>query len=253
MKKGGQKTVVLSLKFMNAKLSLLLAVLCALPHLGCWSAPTSYNPSNRSAQFSSYEDPALVARQTRTVIADLKHEVNNHEAELRIFDEKLHNQEMIFENLRQEILDSLQGQKDYTRATSVNLDGRIDSLDNTVKGLINDMRQLKTQANDSVQVLTQYKQKLGEIEKIIEAQNQHMKSLEGALNAIMEVLQAKDAAEKTALAIQKGTDGIKTYKVQPGDTLEKIAKAQKVSVQVLRDYNKLSNDRIVVGQTLKIP
>lgn len=256
MKKAGQRTAVLSLRSMNAKSTLILAVLFALPAMLCLGAPSYYNynnNNNRPISSPTYDDSANAARQMRTAVSDLRHEVNNHESELRMFEERLHNQEMIVENLRQEVSEGMQSQKDYARASSVNLDGKIDSLDNTVKGLITDMRQLKTQANDSVQVLTQYKQKLGEIERIIEAQNQHMKSLESALNAMMEVLQAKEAAEKVAMTTQRSPEGAKVYKVQPGDTLEKIAKSQRVPVQVLRDYNKLTNDRIIVGQTLKIP
>lgn len=174
-----------------------------------------------------------------------------------MFEEKLHTQEASFEHLRQQITDSVESQRDFARATMINLEGKIETADQSIKnlellvrGVMADFRQLKTQANDSVSVLGQYKQKFIEIEKLLEAQNEHMQNLEAALHSIMEIIQTKEAAKEIALKI---TEGPKTYKVQAGDTLKKIARDQKTSVKALREANQLFNDRIIVGQTLKIP
>lgn len=246
---------------MNAKSFCFMGALLAFPLFTCWSAPYPTYPGRPVPQQSSQQmrqtpvDSNVDPRQLKTAVADLKHELNNHEAEIRIFENKLHNQESALEHIRQQIVDDLQGQKDYTRAMSVNLEGKIDTLDNAVKGVMADLRQIKDQANDSVNILSQYKQKLGELEKMIEAQNQHMTSLENALHSLVDVWQAKEAAaqEIATKQAQAATETAKTYKVQAGDNLEKIAKAHKVTVQILRDYNHLTTDRIVIGQTLKIP
>ena len=234
--------------FAAAALSLILA--------SAGAAPQSAYPNNRPAPVK--EDPGAAMRQIKTSLADLKHEVSNHEAEIRIFEEKLHNQEASFEQLRQQLTEDVQTQRDFVKASNINLEGKtetleqsLNNLDALVKGLTNDLRQMKTQANDSVSVLAQYKQKLTELEKLLENQNQHMRNLETAMHSMMEVLQAKQSAKDIAVKMSEG--GTKTYKVQPGDSLEKIARAQHVSVQALTDANNLSNDRIKVGQTLKIP
>lgn len=260
---------------MNGKSFSLLVVLLALPSSICQAAPAynGYNNGYNNSNYNSYpanynnsnnsysarpievrplEDNTANARQARA-LNDLKNEVNNHEAEIRTFESRLNNQETILENVRQQLTETVQAQQELSKAQSVNLEGRIDSLDGTVKGLIADMRLIKTQSNDTVAILAQYKQKLGEFEKLIEAQNQHMKNLEAALNSIMEVLQAKEASEKAMSRSYDTPIGSKTYKVQPGDSLEKVARMHKVSVQALRDANKLNQDRIMVGQTLKIP
>ena len=43
------------------------------------------------------------------------------------------------------------------------------------------------------------------------------------------------------------------YKVKSGDTLSQIAAVHQVSLASLRGYNSLKNDRLRVGDTLRIP
>jgi LysM repeat protein len=242
MKKVGQKIVVLSLRFMFAKISCHLFLIAALPFL---VAAQSYQGQGRAT-------PDDTSRQIKTNISELKNEVRNHEMEIRTFEEKLHNQETTLENIRQQLFNEMQQGKDYIRSTSSNLEGKIHPLDNSLKGVISDLKQLQNQANDSIGVLNQYKQKLSELEQIVTAQNEHMRHLEAALKSIMEVLQVKETASKEIASVKcDGASG--TYKVQSGDSLEKIARIHKVSIKSLKEANNLSSDRINIGQTLKIP
>jgi LysM repeat protein len=78
-----------------------------------------------------------------------------------------------------------------------------------------------------------------------------MQNFEAALQSMMEVIQVKSGAPSYSKSTD--SDNPHIYKVQPGDSLERIARAKKVSVQSLRDANQLNNDRIIVGQKLKIP
>jgi LysM repeat protein len=218
-----------------------------------WAASQPY----RNSRTPQNEDPSSAIRPLQIALADLKNDVRNHESEIRIFEEKLYNQESSFEHLRQQLTQDLQAQRDLARTSTINLDGKTETLDQSVKnlenlfrGVMTDLRQIKTQANDSIATLGQYKQKMTELEKLLDTQNQHMGNLEAALHSMMEVMQAKTATKEIAT---KEEEGQKTYKVQPGDTLEKIARSQKVTVAALREINQLTNDRIVVGKTLKIP
>lgn len=242
MKKAGQKTAVASSRYMFVNLIYIMVVLSALPFtsiLGAPAAPVKSNPIEENL------------RQIRTMLNDIKHELNNHDTEIKTFDNRLQNQENLLESIRQQLTDNQQNQQEIANAQRVNVESKVDSLDNLVQGLISDMRQLKVQANDSVSILSQYKQKLADLEKIITAQSQHMKSLETGLQSLIEVIQAKDAIDK---AMSRGSiNSSKTYKVQPGDSLEKIARNHKVSIQSLRELNNISQDRIIVGQTIKIP
>lgn len=225
---------------MSARGSPFLLLIIALPLL---AAAQSY-------QGRATPDEAI--RQLRANVSDLKNEVRNHEVEIRTFEEKLQNQESSLEIIRQQLADDLQQGKDHIRATTMNLEGKIHPLDNSLKGVITDLKQLHSQANDSVGVLNQYKLKLSELEQIVTAQNEHIKHLEAALKSLMEVLQVKEAANKEIAAVRSGTVA-GTYKVQSGDSLEKIAKIHGVSIKALKEVNNLASDRIIVGQTLKIP
>ncbi len=208
----------------------------------CLGAPTSRSSVN--------DDQKAILRQMRVDVSDLRHEMNNHESEIRMFEEKLRNQEEIIENLRQELLAHSQMQKELLKTTNTSFENKIEFLDHTMQNLISDMRQMKNQANDSVNILGQHKQQLTELEKVIEAQNQHMQNLEVALSSIVDVLQAKEATEK---AFVKEAETNKIYKVQAGNTLGEIARHYGISIQSLKDYNGLTHDRIKAGQILKIP
>lgn len=256
MKKAGQRTVVMSLKFMNAKCYFLTAAILLFAKTG-WAAPQPYQQSYTVARPAPGEDLTSVLRQLKTGLADLKHEMGNHESEIRIFENKLQSQESAFEHLRQQLSEDVESQRDFVRASNINLEGKTETLDQSIRNmealirsLMADFRQMKTQANESVTALGQYKQKISELESLLQTQSQHMRNLEAALQSMMEVWQAKEAAREIA---HKSSEALKTYKVQPGDSLEKIARGQKISVQALRDANQLNNDRIIVGQTLKIP
>ena len=45
----------------------------------------------------------------------------------------------------------------------------------------------------------------------------------------------------------------KSYKIQPGDVLSKIAKTHRTTVEALRTINNLKNNNIISGKTLRIP
>lgn len=240
---------------MNANLTFFNFVLVLFISGIGWAAP-SYSPARSNFDRSSKEDVNGALRQAKMALNDLKHEVSNHETELRILENRLESQESALDGLCRQLTDGLQTERDQTQAAQINTDAKVESLTQSVShletlsnGFANDLRQIKTQGNESVALLGQYKQKIQELEKLIDAQHQHMKSLETALHSVIDLIKAKETTKEIA----SRSEGSRTYKVQSGDTLEKIAKNQKVSLQGLREANQLTNDRILVGQTLKIP
>lgn len=168
-------------------------------------------------------------------VDDLQTEVDNHTTEIRIIDEKLKNQLLIVESIRDQLQETNQSQKDLVKNNSVSLENRILGLESTLKSISSDLRQIQTHANETANALKQYKQKIAE-------QGDMIDTLQATLKTLMEAMQ-----------VSTSTSSAKSYTVQSGDTLEKIAKRHKTSVKEITNLNSLQNEKIYIGQTLKLP
>lgn len=129
------------------------------------------------------------------------------------------------------------------------MEEKLISLESQTKGQSNDLRQLKNHSNESVSVVAQCKQRIAELEKMVEAQNQNIEQIQSAIQMLLEALQVK--APLTSRVESESNP--KSYRVKSGDSLEKIAKVHNVKIQDLKELNGLNRDRIIVGQLLKLP
>lgn len=211
----------------------------------------------KSGPYAYQDGYAIAIKEMRDSIDDLRHEINNHEAEIRTFDEKLTNLDSIIESVRDQFSDVSKSHKEQLKGSSANLEQKISSLEATEKGMVADLKQFKTHANETSTLLTQYKQKIESLEKTIDQQNQNIENLQAAMQSLMEALQVKPApasknASKSSVAPQSSTSSL-SYKVKAGDSLEKIARSHQVTIQALKEANGLITDRIVVGKNLIIP
>jgi LysM repeat protein len=70
-----------------------------------------------------------------------------------------------------------------------------------------------------------------------------------------EVAKLKTTLTSISKAIKPASSEISSssYKVKAGDTLEKIARRIQCTAEEIRHLNQLQNDKIVVGQDLKVP
>ncbi len=189
----------------------------------------------------------IAIQEIRGSLENVRHEVGNHELEIRTFEEKLQNLDTIIESVRDQLADSSKLQKELLKGSSSSLESKILALETVSKNLVADVKQFKTHSTEITEILTQYKQKISELEKIIEQQSRSIGHLQNAMKTLTEAFQDKDTA--TTKAPLSGS----TYRVQTGDSLEKIARANGTTVQVIKELNGLSNDRIVVGKVLQIP
>lgn len=181
-------------------------------------------------------------RELRDGMDDLRHEMTNHTSEIQVFEETLNTYEVTIDGLRQQIVDGARTNQQVVKERTDQLDMRLSSLESNLRGLIADMQQFKTHSQENAALLARTKQKIDELEKLIEAQNQNVENLQSAMGSLSDVLQ-----------INKGDTSAKTYKVKPGDSLEKIARHHQTSIYILKELNNLTNDKIIVGQTLKLP
>jgi LysM repeat protein len=197
------------------------------------------------------EDNTQTTREMRDSIDNIRHEVENHETEIRMSQERVDNLESTIASLRQQLLDANQANKELVKGSSNSVEGRITALETANKGLVADLQKFKTHANDSSTALAQYKDRVAELEKIINSQSQNIDKLQSAVRLMSEALQVQ--VKETSLTDASIPSSDKSYKVKPGDSLEKIARNNGTTLRALREANNLTNDRIIVGQTLKLP
>ncbi len=219
-------------------LPLFIATLMAS---GPLAALPSYRNPNPPIPPQNQESASL--RSLKENMDAMRHGQSNHENEIRVFSEKFESIETIIDSLRSQLRDSTRAHKDHLHASSQDLESKIADLELLTKSASLDLHQLKEHANESSSVLTQYQKRLRDLEKVSEQQAQQINNLQSALKAVTEIL-AKDSDEPLSSNI---------YRVKSGDSLEKIAIANKTSIKLLKELNNLSNDRIIINQKLKLP
>lgn len=199
------------------------------------------------------QDPSTAAiKEVQSSLETLKHKVRNQETEIRVFEEKLENLDTIIESVREEFSDASKSQKEQIKTNSGSLETRLTSLETSVKGILTDLKQFQAFTAESSAALALYQKKITDFEKSIALQNQNMDDMQAAIGALSEVLQIKHGvAPKSSVAITAGSDAV--YMVKEGDSLEKIAKANRTTIKAIKELNSLTSDRIVVGKQLKIP
>jgi chromosome segregation ATPase len=158
-------------------------------------------------------------------LRDFEYDLQSTQEEIREVGRKLEAQEAIVDALRDQLFQAREMNEKEARGADGAFEGRIASIENNLKHTVSDLRTLQASIQDTSKVLSQMQKDMTHLQ-------QAMKSLMGAF----------------------GSEGSSsTYKVKPGDSLDKIAKNQKVSVQEIKELNGLKNDRIITGQTLTLP
>lgn len=216
---------------LSKHVALLAAFVIGIFLDGLPAAP-SYNayPSGTRQRQNAYTSPV----QACNPFEDLQHEVNNHEAELRVLDERIATQESVLEAIRQQFVDDSIANQDWMKSASSALEDRLSAMEDSLSGVAADIKQMQGHANETSKALVQYKQKIADMDKQIVR-------LETAMQAVLAAYQA-DMPQGNAMY----------YEVRSGDTLEKVARKNNVSIGKIKELNGLKNDRIFIGQKLKV-
>jgi len=184
----------------------------------------------------------LTLHEVQTNLDDSRHDLNCFRSELQILDNKIKHLENSIISFKQNHLEKLHSRYDYLCNQIASIEKKFMQNEKQQLSAKQDLRILSQHANETRDALVQYKGRLGEIEKEIKNQN----------NKLVEVIKLRKTIETIA---QAGSieNMAKTYKVKSGDSLEKIAKNNNVSVEAIKKANHLEQDLIVIGQELKIP
>ena len=173
----------------------------------------------------------LTLHEVQTNLDDLRHDINCFQTELQILDGRIKYHENALTSLKQQDLEKQQAKVDQLIHQVSSLEKRASSLEKSQQGGLKDIEQLASHANETTAALSQFKSRLQEIEQNLSS----LAKLKGNIESIARNL--------------KGN----THRVGPGDSLEKIAKIHKTSVERIKKLNGLDSDLIVVGQELKSP
>lgn len=185
---------------------------------------------NLTASSPFQEKQSLLIQKMSEHLDRMRHEINNHDAELRILESKLLNIEDAVENLRSLIDEALQSKKEKTRDKEF-FDSKLLTHDTFQKNVIHDIKNLQIS--------------IEEIQKSFISQNSEIDILKKTLKSLMSAFSLNENITKD--------ESTKTYKVQPGDSLGLIAQKHGIKIKDLKEINKLKNDVIFQGQILKIP
>jgi len=198
-----------------------------------------------------YNDQSAVALQeTRTLLQEVRHEVSNQEQEIRIFDEKLKNLDIILESVRDQLTDMSASHKEHVKGSAAALSAKIAAMETLTQGLIADIKQFRTHTQEVSAVISSHNKEINDLKAVVEQQNKNIEYLQTAMRTLADALTKEaPAVKKSTVAASSGN----TYVVKAGDSLEKIAKANQTTVQAIKELNGMTNDRIIVGKMLLLP
>lgn len=192
----------------------------------------------RSSSGLSEQDRSIL-RKMYDRMEMMRHELGNHEAELRVFNDKVRNLEDALEEMRQQFDSAVQSQQEKLRGSET----KIVSQEQSLKGFLSDLEKLQHHANDSSTVMEDYQKQIAQMESLIKFQAKNIDDLKTAMKSLMNALGDADEA----------SEGYRLYQVQAGDSLGLIAQKHHITIKDIKEVNHLKNDTIIVGQKLKIP
>ncbi len=170
-----------------------------------------------------YTNPEL--DELRIELDDIKHALKSTQVELGLLDERLKKQDKVPAQPK----DS--GSLTLLTAQVNTLEKKVVGLEKTLEKAANDLRALSAASTKIQEDLFSHEKRLDEVGK-----------LKGTLTNISKAIGQRETPSST-----------KSYRVKAGDSLEKIARNQRTTVEIIQKINHLSNDRIIVGQELRLP
>jgi len=213
----------------------IIACMAALLPIAC--SPLKSSPNDEKHQLE------LTLHELQTNFDDVRHDLNCFQTEMQILDGRIKYYENALSNLKQQDLEKQQSKIDLLSQQIAAFEKKIAALEHTNDTGSQDLQQLTSHANETSAALAQFKNRIAELEQEIQSQNRRFE----------QIAKLKGHFEGLTKQLSSAASDKKTYKVRPGDTLEKIARFHQTTTERIKKANDLKEDLIVVGQELIIP
>lgn len=186
----------------------------------------------------------MALHKVRTDIEEVKHDLNTSEIEMHILEGKVIDQESTMTNVKDQIIDSQRSRIDALEERIASLERKINTAEKRQDDVKNDLRKLGSHANETTAALSQYKDKIEEVEQELHKQQKKFQ----------EIAKLKDIIEDLSRELSyQGGFVLKAYQIKDGDSLEKIAKNYNTTVENLKKINRLNTDLIMAGEEIYVP
>jgi LysM repeat protein len=195
----------------------------------------------KTSQHDEKHQLELTLHEVQISLDDLRHQINCFQSELQIIDGRIKYNENALASLKGQDLEKQQLKVESLNAQVQAFEKKWSLFEKNRSLTTEEIGSLSIHAKETTTALNQFKQRIEELEKEHasgERRFEELGKLRGNLETLTKSLQTGDAP--------------KTYKVRPGDSLEKIARSHQTTVDKIKKLNALQQDKIVAGQELKI-
>jgi len=191
---------------------------------------TACSPLKSSAHEEKHQ-LELTLHELQTTLDDQRHDLNCFQTELQILDGRSKYYENALTAFKQKDLEKSQAIIHQLEQKVAILEKRLATSELSHNQESQDLQQLTLHANETSLALSYFKGRMLELEQLLKSQAHLFEEL----------------------TKNKRNPDSKTYVVRPGDSLEKIARLHKTTVDRIKKENHFNQDLIVVGQELRIP
>ena len=194
----------------------------------------------KTSQHDEKHQWELTLHEVQTNVDDLRHDTNCFNTEIQLLGARIKCFENALAGLKAQEIEKQQSRIDQIAQQLLSIEKKWASFEKKQEASKEGLEGLSLHAKETTMALTQFKDRMTELESEILTQSRRLETLSklrANIDSLVKTLKAEGRA----------------YKVRPGDSLEKIAKAHKIDVATLKEMNELKQDLLVVDQELKVP